>query len=64
MKDNKRKMRDWENDNYIMRQYGKTIRAHIAEALFKTQKSITTYESIALEQQRLAESVPRKDPDR
>jgi hypothetical protein len=48
MKDLKRKVRDWDNDNHIMRKYGKTIRAKIAETLIKTQRSIITNESVAV----------------
>lgn len=47
MRDHRRKVRDWDNDNHIMRKNGRNIRAKIAETLVKAQSSIMTYKALA-----------------
>ena len=43
MKDDFRKSRNWDNDNYIMRKYGGSIRAAMARSLMRSQASMIGY---------------------
>lgn len=62
MKDMKRRNRNWDNDNYIMRQHGKSIRRNIARTFVKAQTSIATYRAIALLQDQMHKRVLEDTP--
>jgi hypothetical protein len=61
MKDLKRKNRDWDNDNHIMRKYGKNIRRNIAETLVKAQRPIVLQRAIVRAQKLLLARIPKDE---
>lgn len=50
MKDTKRKVHDWDNSNYIMEKYGKSIRSNLADTIMEAHSSIRKYERIDFQQ--------------
>jgi hypothetical protein len=58
MKDETRKNRNWDNDNFIMKKYGSSIRANIADTLLRAHRSVMIHRTLAQAQNAALESIP------
>jgi hypothetical protein len=58
MKDETRKNRNWDNDNFIMKKYGGSVRANIADTLLKAHRAIMIHRTLAHAQRAALESFP------
>ena len=60
MKNRNRKVREWNNDNYIMKKYGSSIRTKIAETLIPAQMAIYVNHKNNQKQKRILADIPKE----
>jgi hypothetical protein len=60
MKNRNRKVREWNNDNFIMKKYGSSIRAKIAETLIPVHVAIYLNHKNNQEQKKILADIPKE----